>query len=131
MIKRGIALDGARDLEAGRAQKPNALPDLPIDWDKHLGREKTVVARPALRGISDVVPEEVAVPYRDPGHPERRARVVGIDYRQPVRDHCSPPHRHQVRVLVLDRAAEVRPGLLYSTEVVSEPAQKVHDVGAV
>ena len=50
VVELAVALDRARDLEAGRAQQPDALADLAVDGDQDLGRQQAVVARPALRG---------------------------------------------------------------------------------
>ena len=54
-----VTLDRAGDLEAGRAQQADTLADLSVDRDHHLRREQAVVARLALRGVGDVVAEEV------------------------------------------------------------------------
>ncbi len=131
VVEMAVARDAARDLEAGRAQQADAFADLPVDRDQDLRREQAVVAGPALRGIGDVVPEEVVRPDRRPGHPEGGARVVGVDDRQPAGDtpfRCRPS---QVGVVVLDLAAEVRPGLHHRGELVPDAAQVVDDVGAV
>jgi hypothetical protein len=46
------------------AHKSDTLTDLPLDRNHDLRREEAVVASPALRGIEDVVPEEVVWPDR-------------------------------------------------------------------
>ena len=131
VVELAVPLDRSRDLEAGRAQQPDPLPDRPVDRDHDLRREQAVVAGPALRGVGDVVAEEVVRPDRHPGHPEGRAREVGVDDRQPVGDHRSAADRAQVRVLVLhlrrrSSTRSARPG-----RGRSRAAQVVDDVGAV
>ena len=44
MVEAAVPLDRPRDLEAGRAQQPDALPDLPVDRHHDLRREQAVVA---------------------------------------------------------------------------------------
>ena len=115
----------------GEPSRPTPSRTVAVDRDHDLGREQAVVAGPALRGVGDVVAEEVVRADRHAGHAERRVRVVGVDDGQPVGDHRSAADRAQERVVVLHLLAEVRAGLLDPAEVVAEPAQVVDDVGAV
>ena len=45
VVEPAVTLDRARNLEAGRAQKPDILADLPVDRDHDLRRQQAVVAR--------------------------------------------------------------------------------------
>ena len=124
-----VALDRPRDLEAGRAQQAHAFPHLSVEGNHDLRREEAVVARLALRGIGDPVPQEVLCPDRHPGQAEGRVREIGIDDGQPVRGHRSAADRAEERGVVLDHFAEVRTGLPHPAKVVAQPTQVVDDVG--
>ena len=126
-----VTLHRSGDLEARRSEEPDALPHRPRDRHQDLRREEAVLARLALRRVDDVVAEEAPGPDGRPGHAERRARVVGVDDRYPAGTHRSAADRAQVRVVVLDLGAEVRPGLHHGGQPVSEALQVVDDVGAV
>ncbi|MEK6439481.1 hypothetical protein [Pseudonocardia sp. T1-2H] len=106
-----VAGDRSRDLEGGRAQQADALPDLPVDRDQDLRREEAVRPGSPLRGVDDVVAQEVVRPDRSPGEAEGRARVVGVDEGVPAGDHRSTADGNEERILVLHLDAEVRPGL--------------------
>ena len=118
-----VTLHRSGDLEARRSEQPDALPHRPRDRHQDLRREEAVLARLALRRVDDVVAEEAPGPDRRPGHAERRARVVGVDDRYPAGTHRSAADRAQVRVVVLDLGAEVRPGLHHGGQPVSEALQ--------
>src|SRR2546425_7907529 len=78
IVELGVPLDGPRNLETRGAQQAHPLANLAVERNHHLRPEEDVVARPAARGIGDVVPQEVVGPDRHAGHAERRARNVVI-----------------------------------------------------
>ncbi len=54
-----VTVDGARDLEGGRAEKAYVLAQRSIDRDQHLRAEQAVGARPAFSRIVDPVAQVV------------------------------------------------------------------------
>ena len=115
----------------GEPSRPTPSRTWSVERNHDLRREEAVVAGPALRGIGDPVPQEVLCPDRHAGQAEGRAREVGIDDGQPVRDHRSAADRAEERGVVLDDLAEVRTGLPHLAKVVAQPTQVVDDVGGV
>ncbi len=103
-----VALDRPRDLEAGRTQEADVLPNGSVDRHEDLGGEEAVVPGPALRGVPDPVPEEVVPPERCRRHAEGGVREVGVHDGQPAGDHRSAADVALVRGLVLHHRAEVR-----------------------
>ena len=95
-----------------------------------VARRQLSPVRPPER-VGDVVAEEVAGPDRRRGHPERRAREVGVDDRQPVGDHRSAADRGQERGLVLQHACRSSIRSARPATGRSRGAQVVDDVGAV
>src|SRR5207302_1870257 len=81
MVEPGVTLDGARNLETRGAQQADPFADLAVEGNHHLRPEEDVFARPAARGIHDVVPHEVAAPDRRSGYAERAARWPGAPRR--------------------------------------------------
>ena len=126
-IEAAVALDRPRNLEGRGAQQPDILPDPPADRHHDFCREEAVVARLASGRISDAIAEVVAFSDGHPGQPEGRVRELCVHHRQRVGNHRSSADGAQVRALVLDVAAEVRPGLDDLSEVVPDAAQVVHD----
>ena len=126
-IEAAVALDRPRDLEGRGAQQPDILPDPPADRHHDFCREQAVVARLASRRIGDAVAEVIA--FSD-GHPD--SRKVVVENSAFITDSASATivpaaDGAQVRALMLDVAAEVRPGLDDLSEVVPDAAQVVHD----
>src|SRR5438132_5390291 len=74
MVESVVALDRSRNLETRGAQQADSFANLAIEGNHHLRPEEDVVARPAARGIGDVVPHEVVRPDRYPRHAERGTR---------------------------------------------------------
>jgi hypothetical protein len=126
-----VAVDDARNLETGRAQQPDILAHGTIDRDHDLGAEETIRAGAPIRRIVDIVAKIVAIADASPGEPERRARLVHVDHRQPVRDHCPAADVAEERIIVLLVGAEVRAGLLYLVQVPADKPHVVDDRGAV
>src|SRR5205085_2328341 len=131
MVKLGVTLDGARNLETWGAQQASPLADLAVEGDHHLRPEEDVVARPATRGIHDVVPYKVPRSDRRPRYAERAARHLVIHQDQPVGNDGSGAYGAQRRVRVHHFAAEIRAGLLDRAKVISQPLEVVDDVAAV
>src|SRR5207245_7452687 len=59
MVESAVTLNRSRNLEGRRAQQPHPLTNLAVERNHHLCREKAVLARPASRGVGDVVSHEV------------------------------------------------------------------------
>ena len=64
-----VPLDGARDLEAGRAEQADALPDRPSSGTMTFVASRQLSPGPALRRVGDLVAQEVVRPDRDPRVP--------------------------------------------------------------
>ena len=64
-----VPVDRAGDLEAGRAEQADTLPDRPVERDHDLRGQQAVVAGAALGRVGDPVAEEVLRPDPRPGRP--------------------------------------------------------------
>src|SRR2546430_1598590 len=117
MVESHVALNGSRNLETRSAQQADPFANLAVERNQYLRPEEDVVAGPATRRISDVVPQEVLRPDRYPRHAERGARNLVIHQMQPVREHRL--------------GAEIHPGLQDWRKAISKPLQEVDDVRAV
>src|SRR5947199_398989 len=131
MVESHVALNGSRNLETRSAQQADPFANLAVERNQYLRPEEDVVAGPATRRISDVVPQEVLRPDRYPRHAERGARNLVIHQMQPVRDHRSGADSAQRWVRVHHLGAEIHPGLHDWRKAISKPLQEVDEVRAV
>src|SRR5262245_18997214 len=131
MVESLVALDGSRNLETRRAQQADAFANLAVERNQDLRPEEDVVAGPATRRVSDVVPQEVLRPDRYLRHAARGAGDLVTYQMQPVRDHRSGADSAERRVRVHHFDAEIHPGLQDGRKAISKPLQEVDDVGAV
>src|SRR5438034_8721774 len=111
MVKLCVPLNGARNLETWRAQQADPFVHLAIEWNHGLCPEEAVVARPASRGVVDVVAHEVVRPDRRSRDTEGGARHLVIHQIQPVGNYRSAADEAQGRVPLYYLVAEIRPGL--------------------